>query len=288
MSRRRRVRRRRCRRSCSAGGRRRGRRRSRRGLPTPARCTGRPRPTARRGAVRATRRGDGAGGSAGTTRSSTIVMRGNGDETRSTPIAVPSAAVSLRAGSRTFCRVSHRWRGFIPDGSNSGGDAGQRRGQPGRSPSTRPDRAGPARSAWALAVAGQPSGGVGKDLVRVGRLGQPAAHRGGGDLASCVEQRGRRVRSAEGVGQVDGDEASGSGRRASWAISNTGRHSHRSTAARVGRLPPRYGSGSAPPVVTGTRTGWPCSPPRTAQVRPSWVEGTSRHVSAPATGPSTP
>ncbi len=77
------------------------------------------------------------------------------------------------------------------------------------------------------------------------------------------------------------------GRRASWSTPNTGRHSHRSTCALVRRLPPTNGSGSMPEVVIGTRTGYPCSPARTAQPRPS-SDGTSLHVSAPAAGPTIP
>ena len=45
---------------------------------------------------------------------------------------------------------------------------------------------------------------------------------------------------------------------------------------------------SSPASTTGTLTGKPCSPARTAHPRPSSVEGTRSHVTTPATGPATP
>ena len=86
-----------------------------------------------------------------------------------------------------------------------------------------------------------------------------------------------------------GDQASAptAGRRASCSAAKT--LSHFMDPGTRARCPDRDRLDCAVTVVgTGTRTGSPCSPARTAQGRPASLDGTCSHVAAPATGVAIP
>jgi hypothetical protein len=146
--------------------------------------------------------------------------------------------VSLRAGSSTSWSRSHRSRESSAAGSNLGAV----------SVGAWPTRSSTSHAAWRARVSSRAgrlcdrrSRTAASLRSRVGsfvrgsgpRMVAPATFRTAAARSLCPP--GPRRCSGSSIAL----SAPGAGRRASWAVSNTGRHSHRSTAARVGRWPPR-------------------------------------------------